>query len=138
MINANIQYPGLNRVEQTAGSRNVERKDLAIDLTWLIVDSGDKVGGLPGLLLDFLGLPPVLTVLTSLQTVQQCSANEQALRDVFDIDVSEDNPDVHPATYCHPCRNVAYFRKVAKEQRKEYNSTRRVFHWEGHTDAIEV
>ena len=25
----------------------------AIDLMWLIADSGDKVGGLPGLILDF-------------------------------------------------------------------------------------
>ena len=60
---------------------------------------------------------------------------EQALRDVFDIDVSEDNPDDHLITYCHPCRNVAYFRKVAKEHRKQYNSTRQVFHWEEHTVA---
>ena len=65
-----------------------------------------------------------------------CSDNQQILKDEFGKNIHEDKPDIHPTTYCHPCRNVAYFKRKAREERKDYNPTRRVVHWEGHTDRV--
>ena len=44
----------------------------------------------------------------------QCLDSPQILQDEFGINVAEDNPEIHPTTYCHPCRNVAYFKRKAK------------------------
>lgn len=58
----------------------------------------------------------------------QCVDSQLILQDAFGININEDNPDLHPPKYCHPCRNVAYFKQKAKAVGKEYNPTRRITH----------
>lgn len=57
----------------------------------------------------------------------QCSENKAALKTAFGIDVTQDKSTIHPPTYCHPCRNITYFKQKAIKEGTEYNPTRRVF-----------
>ena len=41
---------------------------------------------------------------------------------VFGIDVSKDDPSVHPENFCHKCQNVIYVATKRSEQGREYTS----------------
>ena len=67
----------------------------------------------------------------------QCADNKEALQTSFGIDVSKDKTNIHPASYCHPCSSVMYFKKKAEQQQREDNHTRRVFDWKEHAGGTD-
>ncbi len=68
-----------------------------------------------------------------------CSENASELSDTFDLDISSDNPYIHPQCYCHSCRNIIYFNKRAKANKTEYKPTSLQIHeWVDHNELCSV
>ena len=48
----------------------------------------------------------------------KCSDYAPGLNNTFSLDVTCDNPHVHP---CHPCKNIVYITSKAVEKGTKYN-----------------
>ena len=62
-----------------------------------------------------------------------CSDKRVDLLEVFGIDINEDKDEIHPQSYCHPCSNIIYHTKAAKDK-TEYNPRKVIETWSAHTD----
>ncbi len=72
-------------------------------------------------------------------TKYQCSEKVSELSDTFGLDISSDNPSIHPQCYCHPCKNIIYFTQRAKANKTEYNPTSLHIHkWVDHNEPCSV
>lgn len=50
-----------------------------------------------------------------------CVDRRGELGETFGVVVSEDNPDVHPTSFCHGCYNVLVRSRKAREANRVYN-----------------
>ncbi len=66
-----------------------------------------------------------------------CSDKRVDLLEVFGIDVNDDVDEIHPRSYCHPCSNIIYHTKAAKDKR-EYNPRKVISTWSAHTENCVV
>ncbi len=65
-----------------------------------------------------------------------CSDKRVDLLEVFGIDINEDEDEIHPQSYCHPCSNIMYHTKAAKaaKDKTEYNPRKVIATWSAHTE----
>ena len=50
---------------------------------------------------------------------------------MFGIDVTDDSPEIHPAMFCHTCRN-----KAQRGKKKWVDSTLEVHEWKAHGGSM--
>ena len=65
----------------------------------------------------------------------QCSKHQPDLETTFRIDISKDDPCLHPPSFCHPCKNIIYSTKKAIEDKKEFTPTKIIHQWEAHREV---
>ena len=62
------------------------------------------------------------------------ASNNTELLSVVGIHSTTDNPDVHPAIFCHMCYTTLKRKQVATELGKPFATTLQVYAWLPHTD----
>lgn len=60
------------------------------------------------------------------------SASTSVILKVFGVDVAQDDPQVHPARYCHGCRNVMYH---STKKGETYRPQVKIFQWSSHVEG---
>ena len=70
--------------------------------------------------------------------LHSCAKNRDGLCSAFQIDVTEDSPQIQPAKFCNSCYMVMQRYRVAAENRKHYKWSQTVFQWEEHSPECRV
>ena len=65
----------------------------------------------------------------------KCSSNPENLLKYFGIDIRQDNPLIHPLSYCHPCHSILCHSAQAEKKRKVYHPTKKIFNWREHIET---
>ena len=71
-------------------------------------------------------------------TTYSCADNSETLKEVFGIDITNDNKSIHPPEYCKACHLALGRTKNAIAKGVPYRNSLQFFNWTGHTDACEV
>ena len=64
----------------------------------------------------------------------KCTEHTEELRALFQVDVSSDEPDVHPQSFCNGCYAAVRRHSTAVWKGTPYRHSIEVFTWEKHTD----
>ena len=67
-----------------------------------------------------------------------CSGYADQLKHAYDLDIKQDDGDVHPPNFCLNCRKSISRHQKAENQQREYRASTEVVLWSVHTDDCPV